>query len=97
MRIVWGRVKADQWDAYETAFKQAMSERGPVKGLINQWLARDQQDKDAGFSVSLFESNDDMHAFWNSKAREVAMARLQPFYVNQYTVTDCDVKFSVNG
>ncbi len=97
MRIVWGKVLSGKWDEYEAAFKQALAERGAVKGLHNQWLVRDQSDPDAGFSISLFESDADMHAFWNSAAREKAMARLQSFYVNQYTVTHCDVKFAVNG
>jgi len=95
MRIVWGKILPGQWDGFEAAFKQALSQREEVKGLHNQWLVRDQRDPDAGYSVSLFESDEDMKAFWSSTIREKAMALLQPFYVNQYTVTDCDVKFAV--
>ena len=32
--------------AYEAAYKQAVGKRGPVKGLIVQWLARDDKDQD---------------------------------------------------
>ena len=42
MRIIWGRIVAGQWDGFEAAYKKATSLRGNVKGLKNQWLARDQ-------------------------------------------------------
>ena len=44
MRIIWGRIAAGQWDGFEVAYKKATSLRGDVKGLKNQWLARDQGD-----------------------------------------------------
>ncbi len=94
MRIVWGRILPGKWDEYEAAYKQAMTIRGEVKGLVNQWLVRDESDPDAGFSVALYESAEDMQAFWSSPKREQTMAPLQPFYVNQYTVTNCHVKYA---
>jgi len=97
MRIVWGKVLPGKWEEFEAAFKQAMAMRGEVKGLHNQWLVRDQSDPEAGFSVSLFESDEDMHAWWGSSMREQATALLQPFYANQYTVTNCDVKLAMKG
>jgi hypothetical protein len=35
-----------------------------------------------------------MRAFWDSKKRNEAMAVLQPFYVNQYTITNCAVRIA---
>ena len=67
MRIIWGRIASGQWDGFETAYKKATSLRGDVKGLKNQWLARDQADPDAGYSITLWESEADMRAFWDSK------------------------------
>jgi len=72
MRIIWGRIVSGQWDGFEAAYKKATSLRGDVKGLKNQWLARDQADPDAGYSITLWESEADMRAFWDSKKREEA-------------------------
>ena len=37
-----------------------------------------------GYSISQWESEEDMRAFWDSKRRSDAMAVIQPFFVNQY-------------
>jgi hypothetical protein len=50
MRIVWGRILPGQWDGFEAAYKKASAMRGEVKGLKSQWLVRDQNDRDAGYS-----------------------------------------------
>jgi len=36
MRIIWGRIASGQWDAFEAAYKKAISLRGDVRGLKNQ-------------------------------------------------------------
>jgi heme-degrading monooxygenase HmoA len=91
---IWGKILPGQWDAFEAAFKKALEIRGDVKGLKGQWLLRDENDPDAGYSISQWESADDMRAFWDSKKRSEAMAVLQPFYVNQYTITNCAVRIA---
>jgi heme-degrading monooxygenase HmoA len=94
MRIIWGRIASGQWDAFEAAYKKAISLRGDVRGLKNQWFARDQADPDAGYSISPWDNEADMKAFWDSKKREEAMALLRPYFLNQFTVTQCEVRFS---
>ncbi len=69
--------------------------RGEVKGLKNQWLVRDQNDPDSGYSIQLWETDEDMNAFWKSGKRKELSAILDPFYTNQYTVTPCDVRFAL--
>ena len=61
--IVWGKILPGQWDAFEAAFKRALEIRGEAKGLKSQWLLRDQNDPDAGYSISQWESEEDMRAF----------------------------------
>ena len=97
MRIVWGRILPGQWDGFEAAYKKASAMRGEVKGLKTQWLVRDQNDRDAGYSISLWDSDEDMRAFWDSPKRTEAMAVIQPFFANQYTTTNCEVKFETTG
>jgi heme-degrading monooxygenase HmoA len=69
--------------------------RGEAKGLKSQWLLRDQNDPDAGYSISQWDSAEDMRAFWESKQRSDAMAVIQPFFVNQFTITNCEVRVAV--
>jgi heme-degrading monooxygenase HmoA len=68
--------------------------RGDVKGLKDHWLARDQNEPDAGYSITVWENEADMRAFWDSKKLEEAMALLRPFFLNQFTVTHCEVRLS---
>ena len=37
-----------------------------------------------------------MRAFWDSKRRSDAMAVIQPFFVNQFTITNCEVRIAIN-
>jgi heme-degrading monooxygenase HmoA len=96
MRIIWGKILPGQWDAFEVAFKQALEIRGEVNGLKAQWLLRDQNDPDAGYLISQWENEEDMRAFWDSKKRSEAMSVLQPFYVNQFTITNCTVQIAAS-
>jgi heme-degrading monooxygenase HmoA len=97
MRIVWGKIQPGAWSEFEAAFIAAMTARGTVPGLKNHWLARDQQDTNAGYSITLWDSEADMRRFWDSQKRKEVMAPLEPFYVNQFTVTHCEVKYSLQN
>ncbi|MDQ2803768.1 MAG: antibiotic biosynthesis monooxygenase [Pseudomonadota bacterium] len=97
MRIVWGKILPGQWNGFEAAFKEAMVARGEVKGLKTQWLLRDQNDPDAGYSITLWEHAEDMRAFWDSPKRQEVMSAIQPFFVNQYTTTNCEVRLETTS
>ncbi len=97
MRIVWGKILPGQWDGFESAYKTAMAERGPVSGLRSQWLVRDQNDRDAGYSVSLWDTDEAMRNFWDSPQRKQTTSALQSFFVNQFTITNCDVRVELTG
>ena len=96
MRIVWGKIIPGKWDEFETAFKAAMAVRGELKGLKNHCLARDQHDANAGYSITLWDTEANMKLFWDSKKRKEVMAPLEPFYVNQFTTTHCEVKYALH-
>jgi heme-degrading monooxygenase HmoA len=96
MRIVWGKILPGKWDEFEAAFTAAMAARGALKGMKEHWLARDQNDPDAGYSITLWDSEGDMRAFWESPQRKQVMAPLEPFYVNQFTTTHCEVRYNMN-
>ena len=54
MRIVWGKILPGKWNEFEAAFKATMSTRGELQGLKEHWLARDQADANAGYSITLW-------------------------------------------
>jgi heme-degrading monooxygenase HmoA len=56
MRIVWGKIIPGKWDEFEAAFKASMAAREDVTGLVNHWLTRDQNDENAGYSITLWNS-----------------------------------------
>ncbi len=91
-RIVWGKVLPGQWDQYEAAYVKAMEARGPIDGLVVQWLARDQNDPDAGYSVSVWQTEAAMTAYVGSQTHNAMTEPLKPFFVNQYTSTHCEIK-----
>lgn len=97
MRIVWGRIIPGKWNEFEAAFKAAMATRGELKGLRQHWLALDQHDTNAGYSITLWDSEADMKTFWDSERRKEVMAPLEPFYVNQFTTTHCEVRYGLHG
>ena len=96
MRIVWGKILPGKWNEFEVAFKAAMAVRGEVKGLKDHWLARDQNDSNAGYSITLWDNESDMRTFWDSQKRKDVMAPLEPFYVNQFTTTHCEVTYALH-
>jgi hypothetical protein len=60
-----------------------------VKGLKGQWLLQDQNDPDAGYAVSQWESEEDMQDVWDSKKRGEAMAVLrEPVHDHQLRGSD---------
>lgn len=97
MRIVWGKILPGKWSEFEATFKTAMTGRGELEGLQNHWLVRDQGDPNAGYSITLWTSEAEMLAFWNSPKRKEVMAPLEPFYVNQFTTTHCEVRYALHG
>lgn len=97
MRIVWGKIVPGKWSEFEAAFKSAMAKRSEVQGLEQHWLARDQNDGNAGYSVTLWASETAMRAFWDSPKRKEVMAPLEPYYVNQFTTTHCEVAYSLRA
>jgi heme-degrading monooxygenase HmoA len=94
MRIVWGRIRAGEWEAFERAYRAGIAARGDVQGMTDQWLARDEKDPDAGYSISVWASAEEMRGYASSKKSKDALNALQPFFVNQYTVTECDIRYS---
>jgi len=94
MRIIWGRIRAGQWEPYEAAYKNNFLANSPaIGGLKGRWLVRDVNDSAAGYSVSLWESTEAMHKYETGDFfRTVVKPALQPFFVDDFTTAHCEVR-----
>ena len=92
LRIIWGRIKEGQWTGFEEAYKKGLELTRDTPGIQGRWLARDLDDPDAGYSISLWADEKSMRDYLELPAfKDQAIPLVQPFFVNQYTVTNCEV------
>ena len=94
MRIIWGRIRSGQWDQYEAAYKKVFLSRAPaIDGLNGRWLVRDVNDLDAGYSLSLWQTQEAMRKYESSDFfRAKVKPALQPFFVDDFSTAHCEVK-----
>lgn len=94
MRITWGKLRPGTWQEFEQAYHNVVAGKD-AKGLRGRWLAQDCNDPDGGFSVSLWETQEDLQAYEQSDAFQQSIRpALQPFFAGEYTTYRCDVKYS---
>lgn len=95
LRIIWGRIKEGQWTGFEEAYKKSIEMTRGAPGLKGRWLARDMDDQDAGYSISLWDDEKSMHDYLQGTIfKDQIVPMVQPFFVNQFTVTHCEVRVS---
>ena len=94
MRITWGKLYPGTWDEFERVYKSTLAGK-EIKGLLGRWLARDVNDRDGGFAVSLWETIDDLQAYEQSDAfRDMYAPSLRPFFSGEYMTYRCEVTYS---
>jgi len=94
VRIIYGKLKPGTWDAYETAYKEAMQRAGEIPGLRARWLTRDVGDPDSGYSISLWEDEASMKAYESSDIlKQQILPKLMPFFSGEFTTTHCEMRF----
>lgn len=94
-RISWGTIQSGQWDAFEAAFRRAVSKAGVQPGLKGRMLLRDVDDENAGFTLSFWESEQAMRDYEESEvmARDV-MPELEPFFTGRFDTTFVEVRYN---
>ena len=75
LRIIHGKLKPGTWDSYESAYKDVMKKAGKIPGLRGRWLAHATDDSDAGYTMSLWESEAAMKAYCSVTEAQVSAAR----------------------
>ena len=93
MRISWGRIKAGQWEEYERRFDKLAAEQTALGGPRRRWLVRDLDEPDAGFAISVFDTEQELRAWANNAtARQRTQTELSDLYIGEYRVRNCEVR-----
>jgi heme-degrading monooxygenase HmoA len=93
LRIIHGKLKPGTWDAYERAYKDVTAKAGKIPGLKGRWLAHAVDDPDAGYTMSLWESEAAMRSYENGEIlQKTILPQLTPFFYGDYTTTRCEVR-----
>jgi heme-degrading monooxygenase HmoA len=93
MRISWGKIKPGQWSEYERRFEKLAGVQTAAGGPKRRWLVRDIDDPDAGFAISVFDTEAEMRA-WGADpaARERIQKEMSDLYIGDYRVRNCEVR-----
>jgi heme-degrading monooxygenase HmoA len=93
MRVSWGRIKEGQWQEYENRFKKLAAANVAQGGPTKRWLVRDMDDPDAGFAISVFDTEAELRAWSdNPQARKRMKQEMADLYVGDYRVRNCEVR-----
>ncbi|MEP4378588.1 MAG: antibiotic biosynthesis monooxygenase family protein [Alphaproteobacteria bacterium] len=96
-RISWGKIQPGQWDAFEAAFKDVVGKAGPQPGLKGRYLFRDTNDPDAGFTLSLWDSESHMTEYEASGTmKDNVLPAIERFFTGEYTTTHVEACYSEN-
>ena len=91
MRLTWAKVRPGTWSQYELRYREVAS--APVMGRQTQWLARDSNDPDAIFIVSLWDNADSIKAWeMSNHFVNVYVPTLKPFLDGEHSVSVCEVR-----
>lgn len=89
MRITWAKLRPNTFDAHAEKHR---SLRRETAGLKARWLARDTNDSDAIFALSLWETREAMQAWENSDFyTQVYLPTLRADMEADYSVSVCEV------
>ena len=92
LRIIHGELKPGTWAEYEKAYIEVM-EGVSVEGLHGRYLARDLDNPDAGYSVSIWEDEASMRAYEASPLlNEVILPRLKPYFLGRYETHRSEIR-----
>jgi heme-degrading monooxygenase HmoA len=93
MRISWGRIRSGQWEEYERRFDKLAAAQTAAGGPKRRWLVRDLDEPDAGFAISLFDTEEEMRAWSNDPAaRQRTQSEMSDVYIGDYRTRQCEVR-----
>lgn len=94
-RISWGKIQDGKWEEFEAAFKDVVAKAGPQPGLKGRMLLRDKVDPNAGFTISIWETEQDMKNYENSETmKDLVLPAVEPFFTGEYRTNFVEVCYS---
>jgi heme-degrading monooxygenase HmoA len=91
MRITWGKIQDGRWDEYVALWQKSATETHGAKGLGGRWLLRDRDSKNAGYSISLWETNEALESYVANQQGRPVNTDMVACFTGQYVTTICDV------
>jgi heme-degrading monooxygenase HmoA len=92
MRFSHGKLKPGAWNEYEELYCELASERREVPGLLGSIMARDADDADSGYTVSIWESLEAMRAYEGSDRAAAVAPRFMALYSGDYSTTISEMR-----
>lgn len=90
IRIYWGRVAPAAWDALARKYRELMDM--PVDGLVSRYVARDANDPESMFTITIWRDLDSVRTWEASQAyRDLYLAAVSPHILGSRSVSLCEV------
>ena len=93
LRITRGRVRHGSWNEYELALRRIIAEAGNVPGLLSRTLAQDLDDPDAGYTISLWESQEAIEAYERRLDVQDFRSMLHHLFQGDFSSSLCNIKY----
>jgi heme-degrading monooxygenase HmoA len=91
MRITMGRTKSGSWPSFESAYRHHIEGKA-APGLRARWLVRSTTDEDTFFTISLWNTLDEMESYERSDAvRRQVLKHMAPHLSGISTAHHCEV------
>ena len=98
MRINWGKIKPGSWEEYEKRYIRVADEQQQASGgPVARWLLRDMDDPDAGYAVSLWNTEQDLRNYSSSpETRKKIEAEFGELFTGEFSTKLCEVRHSTD-
>lgn len=92
MRFSHGKLRPGAWNEYEALYRELASERREVPGLLGSIMARDADDADSGYTVSIWQALEAMKAYEASERAKSVASRFIALYSGDYSTTISEMR-----
>ena len=86
VRMVWGHLKPDRWQDYASYYQEKVFPlNDKVDGLISRSILRGIDGEDEAVSLSVWDTEDDLHQYENSNLRKQFADDIQRNYATSWS------------
>lgn len=85
-RMVWGHLRPDRWGDYEKYYREKVFPlNDKVEGLLDRSILRGIDGEDEAVSLSIWDTEDDLHRYENSNLRKQFADDIQTNYAASWS------------